>query len=107
MYNKIKWPNNKDFAFTVFDDTDLGTINNLEPIYSLLDDFGYKTTKSVWPVKSKISPLIGGSTCQDEKYLNWVKNLKIKGFEIALHNVTNSSSIRADTIKGMEKYFEY
>ncbi len=108
MENKIKWPNNHEFAFTIFDDTDFATLKNIKPIYSFLNDIGLKTTKSVWTLESKVkNPYITGSTCEEKDYLKWLLEIKEKGFEIALHNVSNSSSIRDDTIKGIEKFHEY
>jgi hypothetical protein len=44
----MNWPNNKDFAFTIIDDTDNSTVSNVKPIYNLLADLGLKTTKTVW-----------------------------------------------------------
>ena len=106
--SKINWPNNHDFAFTIFDDTDFATLRNVKPAYDFLEQIGLKTTKSVWTLKSKAKKvLISGETCEDRDYLNWLLRLKEKGFEIALHNVTNSSSIRKDTIYGIEKFNEY
>ena len=108
MINKIKWPNNHDFAFTIFDDTDYATLENVKPIYSYLYDIGLRTTKSVWTMNSKRkNPLIEGTTCEDKNYLDWLFELKSKGFEIALHNVTNSSSTRSETINGIEKFYNY
>jgi len=104
----INWPNNHDFAFTIFDDTDFSTLENTKPIYSYLYDVGFRTTKSVWTINSRIkNPMIQGTTCEEKDYLNWILNLKNKEFEIALHNVTNSSSIRSVTKYGIEKFYEY
>jgi hypothetical protein len=44
----VKWPNGKSFAFTIVDDTDEATVNNVKPIYDLLYELGFKTTKTVW-----------------------------------------------------------
>ena len=76
----INWPNNKSFAFTIFDDTDNATIRdkNITPVYDLLYDLGFITTKTVWPTKGQQKPLIGGDTCEDLEYLEWVLNLKKK-----------------------------
>ena len=106
--NKIDWPNGHDFAFTIFDDTDNATLKNVGPIYSFLKEHGMVTTKSVWPLKSEVKkPLIGGSTCEDTQYLKWLLKIKSQGFEIALHNVTNSTSYRENTIIGIEAFYKY
>ncbi len=73
MNSKIKWPDGKDFAFSVFDDTDNITLENVPPVYSFLNEHGFKTTKSVWPLKNEGIPLEGGLTCEDKAYLEWVK----------------------------------
>ncbi len=102
----IKWPDNKDFAFTIFDDTDWSTIENVSSVYSLLADFGIRSTKSVWPIAGKRPTKIHGSTCADQDYLQWVLHLKNLGFEIALHNATYSTSCREETIEGLDCFHE-
>jgi len=56
---KIRWPEGKKFAFTVFDDTDLSTLGNVREIYSFLMDHGFRTTKSVWPIQVVEHALFG------------------------------------------------
>jgi len=104
MIPQIRWPGGKDFAFTIFDDPDLGTVEDVAPIYSFLTDLGLRTTKAVWPIRGNGTPKIGGATCEDEQYLQWVLGLKEKGFEIALHNVTYHTSTRAQTMSGLEAF---
>lgn len=104
MVAKIDWPAGKDFAFTIFDDPDLDTVENVASIYSFLDDLGLRTTKAVWPIRGHGMPKVGGSTCEDKQYLNWVLSLKEQGFEIALHNVTYNTSSREQTIRGLETF---
>ena len=48
---KIVWPEGKQFAFTVFDDADWETLENVGGVYSLLADCGLRTTKSCWVVR--------------------------------------------------------
>ena len=67
-HRRVRWPEGKDFAFTVFDDTDHSTLENAHPVYDLLGDLGFATTKSVWtfPPAQGVPPgRIGGSTCED------------------------------------------
>jgi len=103
---KIKWPDGKCFAFTVFDDTDLATVENTKPVYDFLKDCGFKTTKSIWPLSGKEIPTIGGDTCENPEYLNWIKELRSSGFEIGFHNATYNSSFREQTIKGIKRFEE-
>lgn len=104
--SKIVWPDNKKFAFTVFDDTDFATLENVVPVYSFLKEHGFQTTKSVWPMRGLREPKIGGATCDDENYLQWLLELQRDGFEIGFHNATNHSSEREFTIRGLEKFKE-
>jgi hypothetical protein len=100
----IEWPGGKDFAFTIFDDPDLDTVENVVAVYSFLHDIGLRTTKAVWPIRGNSTPKIGGATCEDEQYLKRILNLKDQGFEIALHNVTYHTSTREETTHGLEVF---
>jgi hypothetical protein len=105
--DKVKWPEGKTFAFSVFDDTDRSTLENGRPVYSFLRDCGLRTTKSVWPLGGTEAPEIaGGTTCADADYLKWLLELQKEGFEIGFHNVTYHSSKRAATIRGLDRFRE-
>jgi hypothetical protein len=104
MHTPIQWPDGKQFAFTIFDDTDLQTTETLYDVYSFLSDLGFRTTKTVWPIKGNESPRIGGNTCEDKQYLDAVLALQKLGYEIALHNVTYHTSVRSETIRGIETF---
>lgn len=106
MNGGIRWPGAKRFAFTVLDDTDLTTMQNGPPVYDLLWDLGIVTTKSVWPISGVHTPRIGGATCADPEYLDWVRSLRERGFEIALHNATYHTSTREQAIRGLEQFRE-
>jgi hypothetical protein len=94
------------FAFTVFDDTDWSTIEKVADVYSFLADLGIRSTKSVWPLTGTRQGKIGGSTCDDPEYLRWVLHLQRLGFEIAFHNATLTTSYRAQTIAGLDRFRE-
>ena len=102
----IRWPDGKDFAFTVFDDTERGTVENNRAIYGLLRDLGMRTTKSIWPVAGPGEVEIPGPTCEDEDYLDMCVQFQSEGFEIALHNATYHTSDRALTLRGLERFRE-
>jgi hypothetical protein len=106
MSSKITWPEGKDFAFTVFDDTDFSTLENVREVYSLLADYGFRTTKSVWLLRENKKIPIGGATCEDKDYLKWLCSLKEMGFEIAFHNAASHSSLRDKTIQAIERFRE-
>lgn len=107
MAQHITWPDNKAFAFTIFDDTDRASLDNVPHVYALLKELGLFTTKSVWPLEGVRAPsVVGGTTCEDEAYLNFVTDLQRDGFEIALHNVTYHSSFREETRAGLTRFEE-
>jgi hypothetical protein len=108
MHQKITWPQGKTFAFTIFDDTDRATLENVKPVYDFLADIGISATKSVWPVTGADEPMVvGGSTCDDAAYLHWLQELQGKGFEIGWHNAAYHSSSREITLRGFERFNEY
>lgn len=103
---RIRWPEGKDFAFTIFDDTDLSTLENVPYVYDFLTDHGFRTTKSVWPLRGEEEPYEGGMTCNDPQYLRWVRSLQAVGFEIAFHGATGYSALRDDIRRGFESFRE-
>ena len=104
--HRLSWPDGKDFAFTIFDDTDESFVGDVSKVYGLLEDLGFRTTKSVWPLAGSGSPEEHGSTCADPEYLDWVLQLQRSGFEIGLHNVSSCTSTRSETIAGVRTFRE-
>lgn len=102
----MNWPDQKKFAFTVVDDTDKATVENVKPVYDLLAESGIKTTKTVWPISPCREGRVGGMTCQDAEYLEWLYTLKSEGFEIAFHGPTDHTSRREDTERAIEVFHE-
>jgi hypothetical protein len=107
MNSICEWPNGKKFAFTVFDDTDKGTLENLQPVYALLKDLGFRTTKSCWPFRG--DPNLGrfpGETLDDPNYRQWLVDLQAEGFEIGWHGTTWHGSPRERTAAGLDRFAE-
>ncbi len=100
----MKWPEQKKFAFTVVDDTDKATVENVGPVYDLLAELGIKTTKTVWPIAPSRQERFGGMTCEDAEYIEWLYALKDAGFEIAFHGATDHTSLREDTGRAIEAF---
>ena len=46
----LDFPEGRKFAFTILDDTDDATVENVRPVYDLLTELGFRTTKTVWPL---------------------------------------------------------
>jgi hypothetical protein len=91
----------------VFDDTDAGTVENLKPVYDHLLGNGIRTTKSVWVLPGSGAPaVVGGLTCDDAAYLQWLLALQKAGVEIGWHNARFHSSRREDTRRGFERFKE-
>ena len=98
------------FAFTILDDTDCSTLQNAPCVYDFLYDIGLRTTKSVWIFDGQVRPDnlgVVGTTCQDRVYLEWVKSLQQKGFEIASHSTSFTRSTRSQIIQGLDCFQEY
>jgi hypothetical protein len=98
------FPDNKKFAFSIFDDTDLSTVENTAPMYHLLTELGMRTTKSVWPLSSVSEGKYGGRSLQDAAYLDFILELRNTGFEIALHGMRNHHSSRALVEAGFAEF---
>ncbi len=104
---KIRWPEGKRAAFTIFDDTDLTTMANGPVIYDLFNELGLTFTKSVWPLGPTGAQRVGGTTCADPEYLAWVRSLQAAGHEIGYHNTTDHPSTRERIIEGLDTFEEY
>ena len=83
-------------------DTDLAACENVGPVYALLQELGFRTTKSVWPSRGPREAVLGGATCEDPDYLAWVRSLQADGFEIGYHLNTYHSSKREETQEDAE-----
>jgi len=100
----MRFPNNKRFAFSILDDTDDSTLHNVKPMYDRLREYGFQTTKTVWPFDcpegSKL--FFAAQSLQDKAYLDFVHELVDHGFELAFHGATMESSCRERTLRGLE-----
>ena len=102
------YPGGARFAFTIIDDTDVATRDNVEPLYDLFHRLGLGATKTVWPLACpEGSKNFGTSeTLEDPEYLDFVRDLLRKGFEVTWHGATMESSSRERTLRGFERFRE-
>ncbi|MCL0034155.1 hypothetical protein M1M94_01495 [Thermodesulfovibrionales bacterium] len=100
--NKMEFPGGKDFAFTIVDDTDNATVENVKLVYDHLHKYGLRTTKTVWVYPPQAGNPYIGECLLDEDYLVFIRELQQRGFEIALHNVGSGTFTRSEIIRGME-----
>ena len=100
----MKWPLNKEFAFTIIDDTDNSTVENIGPIYEYLSSRNIKTTKTVWIFPSR--DRFTGQSIQDNEYLNFIFKIEQEGFEIQIHNVGSGDFKRQEIIEGFNIFKE-
>src|SRR5438477_552667 len=100
----MKFPQGKQFAFTILDDTDDSTLENVKPVYDALKTHGIRTTKTVWPVDCPEGSRIffAADTLQRKPYLEFVRQLGVDGFEIAFHGATMESSRRDRTVQALD-----
>ena len=106
---RLSFPDGRRFAFTVIDDTDVGTLANLRPLYALLGDLGIRTTKTVWPFRcpeATHSDFVDSDTLEDPAYRGWLLELQRRGFEITWHGATMESSTRERTAAALECFHE-
>jgi hypothetical protein len=103
----ITWPEGKAFAFTIFDDTDGAFVDNVAPLYEILTELGFRTTKTAWPLPCPEAPRWRGDTCGNPEYFRWVKQLQADGFEIGYHMASCVSSERARTQEGIEQFKKF
>ena len=100
-----RFPDGKRFAFTIIDDTDVATVDNVAPLYRLLEQLGMRTTKTVWPFSCPEGSrdFASSQTLEDPEYRAFVVDLQRRGFEIASHGATMESSERDRTLGGLEE----
>jgi hypothetical protein len=104
----IEYPDDKAFAFTIVDDADSGTVANLEPVYDLLCELGFRTTKTVW-VRKGVDPDRFGSdsqTLEDPAYRKFVLSLQRREFEIGMHMASPGTSRRSETLSAYREFKE-
>lgn len=99
----MQFPEGKQFAFSILDDTDDATLANVKPAYDFLYEWGFRTTKTVWPMDCPEGSRLffAGATLQDKPYLAFVHDLVDQGFELAFHGATMESSVRERTVRGL------
>jgi hypothetical protein len=102
------FPGGKKFAFTIFDDTDVATVENVQPVYDLLTRLGMRATKTVWmlPCPTPKSDFVSSQTAADPEYLEFLHCLQRQGFELAWHCATMESSLREQTLAALEQFRE-
>jgi hypothetical protein len=105
---ELAFPDGRRFAFTIMDDTDVASVENVGPVYRLLEAAGFRTTKTVWPLACpEGSPDFESSeTLEDPAYLEFIRGLKRRGFEIAYHGATMESSTRERIERGFARYLD-
>ena len=107
MSTAVEWPDGKRFAFTVFDDTDHATLENIQAVYSLLTDCGLRTSKSCWAFND--DPKLGknpGQTLEDDNYRQWLLDLRDSGFDIDFHGASWNTSLRERIAAALERFAE-
>lgn len=93
------------FYFSIVDDTDDATLENIKPVYDFLYSKGIRITKTVWVYPPRDAPS-SGDCLQRPEYVDFIKDLHAKGFEIALHNVGSGDYTREEILAGLEEFKE-
>ena len=77
---KYTWKDHKKFAFTIVDDTDGASVENIKPIYQYLYKKGIITTKTVWMYSPR--DYFPGDSMENEAYRDYVVGLQKQGYEL-------------------------
>ena len=96
------------FYFSIIDDTDDATLENIRPVYDFLYEQGIKISKTVWVYPALDEPSSGDCLQRDE-YADYIKVLHERGYEIGLHNVGSAdydSPYTREKILGGLDFFE-
>jgi len=107
-YEPLSFPGGKKFAFSICDDTDLSTVENIKPVYDYLYKLGLRTTKTVWvfPTNEPEAWPNRGESLTDSNYTAFILEIQKKGFEIASHGSRGGSTKRMETLESIEKFKE-
>ena len=100
----MNFPEGKTFAFTILDDTDNATVQNVKPVYDLLYELGLRTTKSLWIYPPRDN--FDGQCVEDPEYLAFLLELQDQGFELCSHCVGSGAFSRQEIISGFERFRE-
>ena len=103
---KYHWPNGRTFAFTICDDTDNGTLENLKPVYDAFIDAGLRTTKTVWSLDSLPGDRYAGQSLSDAGYKEWILELVSQGFDIGWHGARSGGSNKLVVLQGLDIFNE-
>jgi hypothetical protein len=100
----VRFPDGRRFAFSILDDTDDSTLENVRPVYDRLRQLGLRTTKTVWPLECPEGSVnyFAADTLHRGEYRSFVRQLAEDGFELASHGATMESSDRERTRRGIE-----
>jgi hypothetical protein len=104
VHPRVHWPDGRRFAFSIFDDTDNATVDNVLPVYDLLADLGVLITKSVWPLPSDRNDPSWGQCLEDSDYLEMIRSLASRGFEIAFHGARSGVNPRSVTLEALDAF---
>ena len=91
------FPERRKFAFSIVDDTDVATVENIKPVYDLLKECGIRTTKTVWMKRSVVRSknFFRSKTMEDPEYAEYMKLLCSQGFDLTteewLPRITSTS----------------
>jgi len=103
--SNVIWPYGKKAAFAIIDDTDDAEMPGIADVYDLLIEYEIPTTKTVWVYPVRDAQLFrGNSLTGDPAYLEFIRTLLRKGYEIGLHNVGSGAFSRCEILGGLEEF---
>ena len=107
MQNKILWtPYPYKAGFTITDDTDAATLEQVKIVYDFLLSKNVRVTKTVWSFKPSDNcgipaipdSALRGITLENPEYRTYCLKLADAGFEISLHGASAGNNLREQTL---------
>ena len=104
---KIVWPEGKKFAFTIFDDTDMETVENAGAAYALLAECGLRTDEVVLGGPGRSQPgLRHRANGRGRRLFEVAAGVAVAGFRVGWHGATWHSVPRKMTAAALERFAE-
>ncbi len=109
----LPYPQGKQCAFTLTDDTDEASVTSVRTIYEYLNEIGIKATKTVWmyPCRRRSGnpehtgrQCFGVSVTESDEYRRLLITLQKQGHEIALHLASGGNNLRSETVRAYEEF---
>lgn len=88
------------------DDTDCATLSQIRPFYDALLHYGFRTTKTIWPLPTERTDIYWGEDLSHPQHRAWLHDLRDGGFEVSYHGARSGGSPREIVRESLERFRE-